>query len=55
MGIDELKIICLIPTRNNESHIERCLMSASLWADHIIVCDQMSTDKTRSVCEKFLK
>lgn len=53
--IEKVQKICLIPTRNNESHIERCLLSASLWADYIIVCDQMSTDSTREICEKFSK
>lgn len=52
---NDVKLVCLIPTRNNESHIERCLQSASLWADYIIVCDQMSTDATRFICRKFSK
>ena len=51
----EIIKICLIPTRNNEGHIERCLKAASLWADKIVVCDQMSTDETRAICAKFSK
>jgi glycosyltransferase involved in cell wall biosynthesis len=51
----EVNVICLIPTRNNASLIGRCLQSASLWADYIIVCDQMSTDGTREIALQFQK
>lgn len=50
-----INVICLIPTRNNASLIGRCLQSASLWADCIIVCDQMSTDGTRDIAQQFPK
>jgi hypothetical protein len=35
--------------------MDRCLKSASLWADVIIVCDQMSTDGTREIASKYPK
>ncbi len=55
MVVSDRKVICLIPTRNNAGLIERCLQSASLWADYIIVCDQMSTDSTREIASQFSK
>ncbi len=51
----KVTIICLIPTRNNASLLFRCLQSASLWADYIIICDQMSTDGTREIALSFPK
>ncbi len=51
----KVTVICLIPTRNNASLLPRCLQSASLWADHIIVCDQMSTDSSREIALSFPK
>ena len=50
-----IKVICMIPTRNNADILERCLKSASLWADFIIVCDQMSLDGTREIAKNFPK
>lgn len=48
-------IICLTPVRNNGSLLDRFLSSASLWADHIIICDQMSTDNSRDIAKKYSK
>jgi len=38
--------ICLTPTRNESWIIKRFLAAARLWADHIVVADQGSTDGT---------
>jgi len=48
-------IICLTPVRNNACVLERFLLSASLWADHILICDQMSTDTSREIACRFPK
>lgn len=42
----------IIITKNEESHIEKCLESVK-WADEIIVLDSGSTDKTVSLCQQF--
>ena len=48
-------IICLIPVKNEAWILERCLAAASLWADKIIVADQMSTDGSREIALKYPK
>jgi len=42
----------IIITRNEASHIERCLSTVS-WADEIIVLDSGSDDDTVSLCKKY--
>ena len=49
------KIICLIPVKNEAWILERCLQSASIWADHIIVADQGSTDGSIEIAKSFNK
>jgi hypothetical protein len=49
------KIICLTPIRNEAWILSRFLKSASLWADHIIIADQMSTDGSREIAKSFPK
>lgn len=46
-------IICLTPVKNEAWIIERFLQCASLWADHIILADQQSTDATRKIAAAF--
>lgn len=41
----------IIITKNEESHIEKCLESVK-WADEIIVLDSGSTDKTVEICQQ---
>lgn len=41
---EECCVICVTPVRNEAWILERFLRSAALWADHIIVADQASTD-----------
>ena len=48
-------VICVIPIKNEAWILNRCLAAASLWADYIIVSDQMSTDGSREIALKYLK
>ncbi|MBS1656801.1 MAG: glycosyltransferase family 2 protein [Bacteroidetes bacterium] len=48
-------IICLTPTKNEDWILERFLTCASIWADHIILCDQQSTDQTLTIASRFPK
>jgi len=48
-------IICLTPTKNEAWILERFLQAASLWADHIVVADQGSSDETRNIASRFPK
>ncbi|HMQ30109.1 MAG TPA: glycosyltransferase family 2 protein [Chloroflexaceae bacterium] len=50
-----LPIICLTPVKNEEWILERFLQAASLWADHIVVADQHSTDTSRAIASRFPK
>lgn len=49
------KIICLTPIRNEAWILDRFLKAASLWADYIIIADQMSTDGSREIVQKYSK
>lgn len=48
-------IICLTPIRNEAWILDNFLKSASLWADLIIIADQMSTDGSREIALKYPK
>ncbi|MFT3754055.1 MAG: glycosyltransferase family 2 protein [Paludibacter sp.] len=48
-------IICLTPVRNEAWVLDRFLKAASLWADYIIIADQMSTDGSREIAMKYPK
>lgn len=48
-------IICLTPVRNESWILDRFLRCASLWADHIIIADQGSTDGSREIASRFPK
>ena len=48
-------IFCLTPVKNEAWILERFLKCASLWADHIIIADQGSTDGSREIAQKFPK
>lgn len=48
-------IICLTPVKNEAWILSRFLKAASLWADHIIIADQMSTDGSREIANSFPK
>lgn len=53
--MEKPKIICLTPVKNESWILDKFLKSASLWADHIIIADQMSTDDTVAICNKYEK
>lgn len=53
--MDKPVIICLTPVRNEAWILERFLKAASLWADHIIIADQNSTDGSQAIARKFPK
>jgi hypothetical protein len=48
-------LICLTPVKNERWILERFLTCASLWADHIIVADQGSTDGSAEIAARFPK
>lgn len=48
-------VICLTPVRNEVWILDRFLKASSLWADHIIIADQMSTDGSREVALQYPK
>ena len=48
-------IICLTPMKNEAWALPRFLACASLWADHIILADQGSTDGSREIARQFPK
>lgn len=50
-----MKIIVVMPVKNEEWILEKSLAAASLVADHIIVADQNSVDKTQEICQRFTK
>ena len=43
---NSLKVICLTPVRNESWIIKPFLAASKMWADHVIVADQGSTDGT---------
>lgn len=49
------KTVCLTPVKNEEWIIGKFLQAASLWADHIVLADQNSTDNTIRIARKFHK
>ncbi len=51
----EPTIICLTPVKNEAWILDNFLKSASLWADYIIIADQMSTDGSREIAQKYPK
>jgi len=50
-----MKIIVLMPVRNEEWILEKSLKAISLFADHIIVGNQASIDRTPQICKRFPK
>lgn len=43
------KIVVLTPVKNEAWILPRFLATTSLWADHIVICDQHSTDGSRDL------
>lgn len=50
-----MKIITLVPVKNEAWILESALENFSRFSDAIIVADQMSTDGSRDICKKFPK
>lgn len=48
-------IVCLTPIKNEAWILDRFLQCASLWADHIIIADQGSTDGSQEIAKKYPK
>src|SRR6266513_1643562 len=55
MNSERPLVICLTPVKNEEWIIEKFLACTSLWADHIILADQGSTDRTTEIAKNFSK
>lgn len=53
--MSEPTVICMTAVKNEAWILERFLKCASLWADHIVVADQGSTDGTREIARGFEK
>jgi hypothetical protein len=49
------KLICLTPIKNEAWVLDVFLKCTSLWADHIILADQNSTDRSREIALKYPK
>lgn len=50
-----MKIICLTPVKNEAWILETFLKATSIWADHIIIADQNSTDGSIEIAQQFSK
>ena len=48
-------VVALIPVRDEQWTLRRCLATASVWADHIIVADQQSRDRSVEIARSFPK
>lgn len=48
-------VICVTPVRNEAWILDRFLHGAALWADHIIVADQASTDASADIARAHPK
>ena len=53
--MDRPQIIVLTPVRNEAWILRRFLKCTSLWADQIIIADQMSEDDPRAIAQAFPK
>lgn len=53
--IKNIKVICLTPVRNEAWILDKFLKCTSLWADNIIIADQMSTDGSREIASRYPK
>lgn len=53
--MDKPTVICLTPIKNEAWILDRFIQCASLWADHIILLDQMSTDGSPDIVKRYPK
>ncbi len=49
------KLICITPVRNEAWCLDVFLQCTSLWADHIIIADQNSTDGSMEIAKNYSK
>lgn len=50
-----MKIITLIPVKNEGDILENTLINTGSFSDYIIIADQSSSDNTLNICKKFAK
>lgn len=55
MDMNRPQLIVLTPVRNEAWILKAFLSATSLWADHIIIADQMSDDGSRELYKQFSK
>lgn len=55
MAGDTPILIVLTPVRNEAWILDKFLQAVSLWADYIIISDQMSSDGSREIAKRFPK
>jgi hypothetical protein len=53
--MSKLNLICITPIKNEAWILDRFLKCTSLWADQIIIADQMSTDRSREIAVRYPK
>lgn len=47
-------ITCCILAKNEEKNIEKCIESAKILTDDIVIIDNNSTDKTFDISKKYV-
>ena len=52
-GEESVPVSVLIPTRNEEANLPRCLASVGDWAEEIVVVDSQSSDDTVAIAEDY--
>ena len=50
--MDKIPVSIIIPIRNEEANLPRCLASVA-WADELVVVDSQSTDKSVAIARRF--
>jgi len=53
--MDKPLLVCMTTVRNDAWVLNAFLKVVSIWADYIIVADQLSTDNTRSILKEYQK
>ncbi|MDD2654711.1 MAG: glycosyltransferase, partial [Candidatus Omnitrophica bacterium] len=49
----KIPLSVVVITKNEQDNIEKCLQSVYGWTDEIVIVDDMSTDKTVEIAQKF--
>ncbi len=53
--MSKAKIVCMTPIKNEAWILDKFLAAASVWADHIIIADQLSSDGSKEIALKYDK